>query len=173
MKPEILQMCAGPVKSEMVGYSGGEVLCTNKLGNQTLNRDQLVSLLHEFDSETLVPRVCVDFSEWDEIYCHSQTYMARNPTDHSWGNWDATVGVNMEQARTWALHLECPQRGHSLACTLIKGWVVCCRPHTGTVPLFLWSFPVLPLEDVIRKWFCVRWSAFSLPSAHWIFTQFF
>ena len=24
MKPEILQMCAGPVKSEMVGYSGGE-----------------------------------------------------------------------------------------------------------------------------------------------------
>ena len=54
MKPEILKVCAGPMKSEMVGYSGEGVLWPNKFGNQTLNKDQPVSLLHDFDSETLV-----------------------------------------------------------------------------------------------------------------------
>ena len=109
-----------------------------------------MSLLDDFDSETLALMCVVEFLEWHEIYCHSQTYMARNPTDHIWE-------TGMEQLKwTWnrLSVIWSGLLGESFfGLYFNEGLGRSAAGHTlAPRHLFLWYFPVLSLEDVIRKW---------------------
>ena len=150
MKPEILKVCAGPLKPEMVEYSGGECLMVKQVWQPNIKQRSTIVFTGWLWLRDFGTHVHSRFLRmtWN-ILSFSNLHGQKPYWPYLW-SWDGTVKVNMEQT---LCHLEWPPRGEFFGLYFNEGLGRSAAGHTlAPRHLFLWYFPVLSLEDVIRKW---------------------